>query len=173
MDLDKAFRISSYLVIESGSSWSKPDEVMTTLYSRGAQNAPFSLADAKWHMSIKNGRSPALRIFFDCFSNVMVHGMSLLRRRFDSSRVMPGLLLESIWCKIEIGKENSASLMTFLDASRMYNLNFLYFHILFFSVSLHVLSLFFKFSFFPIYSLSFSSDTFSYLIELFKKISVD
>ena len=47
MDLDKAFKIPSYLVIESGSSRSKPDEVMTTLYNRGTRNALFSLADAK------------------------------------------------------------------------------------------------------------------------------
>ena len=67
MDLDKAFKIPSYLIIESGSSWSKPDEVMTALYSRGAQNALFSLADAEWHMSIKNGRSPALLGFLKLF----------------------------------------------------------------------------------------------------------
>ena len=67
MDLDKSFKIPSYLVIESGSSLSKPDEVMTTLYSRGARNALFSLADAEWHMSIKNGRSPALLGFFVFF----------------------------------------------------------------------------------------------------------
>ena len=47
MDLDKAFEIPSYLFIESGSSRSKPDEVMTTLYSRGTRNALFSLADAE------------------------------------------------------------------------------------------------------------------------------
>ena len=45
MDLDKAFKIPSCLVIESGSSRSKPDEVKT--YSRGARNALFSLADAE------------------------------------------------------------------------------------------------------------------------------
>ena len=33
MDLDKAFKIPSYLVIESGRSRWKPDEVKTTLYS--------------------------------------------------------------------------------------------------------------------------------------------
>ena len=34
-----------------------------------------------------------------CFSNVTVRATWLSRRRFDSSRVIPGLLLESIWCK--------------------------------------------------------------------------
>ena len=70
-------------------------------YSRGPRNALFSLADAEWHMSIKNGQSPALQIFFYCFSNFTVRGTSLSRRQFDSSRVMPGLLLESIWCKTQ------------------------------------------------------------------------
>ena len=96
MDLEKGFKIPSYLVIESGSSRSKPDEVMTTLYSRGARNALFSLTDAEWRMSIKNGRSPALLFFFFyCFSNVTL----LSRRRLDSSRVIPGSLLEPIWCE--------------------------------------------------------------------------
>ena len=72
-------------------------------------------------MSIKNGRSPALLFFFYCFSNVTVSGTSLSRRRFDSSRFMPGLLLE-LMRKPEIGEENSALLLTFLDASRMYDL---------------------------------------------------
>ena len=122
MDLDKAFKIPSYLVIESGSSWSKPDEVMTTLYYRGARNSLFSLADAEWHMSIKNGRSPALQIFL----------IALTMLRCVAHRYQGGglTLLESCrgccWsqydAKPEIGEENSASLMTFLGASRMYDL---------------------------------------------------
>ena len=123
MDLENASKIPSYLVIESGSSWSKPDEVMTTLYSRGARNALFSLADSEWHMSIKNGWSSAWLGFF-----IVLVMLRCVARCYQGGGLT---LLESCrgccwsWydAKPEIGGENSASLMTFLDASRTYDLN--------------------------------------------------
>ena len=122
MDLDKAFKIPSYLVIESGSSRPKPDEVKSTLKGRGARNALFSLADAEWHMSIKKGRSPALLVFFF----IVLAMLRCVARRYQGDSLT---LLESCqgccWSRYdaepEICDENSASLMTSLDASRMYD----------------------------------------------------
>ena len=121
MNLDKAFKIS-YLVIKSGSSRSKPDEVMITLYSRGARFVLFSLADAEWHMSIKNGQSPPYWVIF-----IVLAILRCVARRYQGGNLT---LLESCrgccWsrydAKPEIGDEKGASLMTSLDASRMYDL---------------------------------------------------
>ena len=94
-------------------------EVMTTLYSRGARNALFSLVDAEWHV---NKVQPywvffivlaMLRCVACCYQGC---GLTLL----ESCR---GCCWSWYAAKPEIGEENSASLMTSLDASRMYDLN--------------------------------------------------
>ena len=100
------------------------DEVKMVLYSREMWNALFFIG-CYWRTDVyKNGRSPAL--LFDCFGR----GTSVARRdqggSFALSRVMPGLLSEPIWCKkTEIGDEDSVSLRTYLDASRMYDWNYI------------------------------------------------
>ena len=94
-----------------------------SLYSRGARNALFSLTDAEWHMSIKNGRSPALLFFL-----ILLAMLRCVARRYQGGGLT---LLESCrgccWSRYdaepEIGEENSASLMTSRDASRMYDLD--------------------------------------------------
>ena len=54
----------------------------------------FSLAVTEGQMSIKNGRSLALRFY--CFGRGTARSTSRSRRRFDSSRVISGLLSEPI-----------------------------------------------------------------------------
>ena len=79
------------------------------LYSRGVWNALFFIA-CYWRTDVyKKGWSPAL--LFNCFGRGTERSTSRSRGRLGSSRVMPGLLSEPIWCKKpEIGDEDSASL---------------------------------------------------------------
>ena len=73
----------------------------------------FSLAVTEWQMSIRMAEARPYYFFG--------RGTSVARR---DQRVMSGLLSELIWCiKPEIGDEDSASLKTYLDASRMYDWN--------------------------------------------------
>ena len=60
----------------------------------------FSLAETEGQMSIKNGRSPALRVFY-CFDKGTACSTLQSRRQLGSSRVMSGLLLEPIWCRTQ------------------------------------------------------------------------
>ena len=68
-------------------------------------------------MSIKNGRSPALRFFFIALAKARRYqggGLALL----ESCR---GCCWSRYDAEPEIGDENSSSLGTYLDASRMYD----------------------------------------------------
>ena len=96
---------------------------MTTLYGRGARNALFSLADAERYMSIRT-----VKVWPYCFVFFVV--LAMLRCVAHGYQGGGLTLLESCrgccWSRYdaepEIVKENSASLMTSLDASRMYDL---------------------------------------------------
>ena len=79
----------------------------------------FSLADTERQMSI---RTAEVRPYgFYCFGKSTARSTVRSRRRLGSSRVCQGYCRSRYDAEPEIGDEDSASLKTYLDASRMYD----------------------------------------------------
>ena len=91
-------------------------------YSRGVWNALFFIG-CYWRTDVyKNGRSPALLFFLFCFGR----GTSIVRHDQGGGLALPescqGFCRSRYDAKNpKIGDEDSASLKTYLDASRMYD----------------------------------------------------
>ena len=89
-----------YIGIESGSSQPKPDEVKMVLCKRGVWNALFSLADTEGQMSIKNGRSPALRFFI-----ALAKARRVARRDQGSGLALPESCRGCYWSRYDAEPE--------------------------------------------------------------------